>query len=816
MSLRIFGLETEYALSAFDADGARLSPVAAAANLVRLAGETLPHLPGKYSQGIFLANGSRLYVDQGGHPELAICEVANPWDACRYILAGDRILADLATELTRRGAGIGSVVLTRCNIGYTPDAPTWGCHESYGHHAAPESVLDQLLPHLVSRVIYTGAGGFNNRSAGLEFLLSPRVAHLEQVVSHGSTSDRGILHTKDESLSANGYHRLHVICGESLCSQTGIWLKSAITALVVALIEAGKVPCGIRLHDPLSAMRAFAANPACTATAADVEGRPWTAIAIQRHILRLIEARLTDSVMPDWAPVACRKLGEVLDRLEEGPAAVAKTLDWAIKLALYREYAARRGVRWDLVERMNLLVRRWESLRQRQPDLPLLTAALLRQAGAASALAKSLRPFLHGSRLRWDDLAAALALREELLELDTRYSQLGEKGIFAALDRAGALDHRVAGVETVEQAVTDPPSVGRARLRGQFVRQFHRQSGNYSCDWTGVWDDERHRYLDLSDPLAVEENWQDIPPPSPRNVRPRRPQQPPSLAAAQEQAEAGRFGEAYATLQALCGDRETLDAESLVRLCRLCSALRARLGIESAAAGLENLADEHGGTFWWIVDHVAVHRCGGLAPSPEMAAWVDQAVEFQSQHRDCNRGKVARFEEHYGYFLMTEGRLREARGVLERLFDSGAAFWNTPLYHRAMAVLGKVYRRQGDRDRAITLVERAAAAQATPAPPRQPDRPLVHLPGQAAEGTVVGHGDPSPGAEDPGGMREPARQGAYRAAPGPVGSLFRGRGCRSLPFPGAKRGGAGSQRLPAGGQGPSRLGRVEQRESPPG
>jgi len=55
---------------------------------------------------------------------------------------------------------------------------------------------------------------------GLRFTLSPRVRFLEREVSNNSTRDRGIFHTKDETLAADGYHRLHIICGESLCSET--------------------------------------------------------------------------------------------------------------------------------------------------------------------------------------------------------------------------------------------------------------------------------------------------------------------------------------------------------------------------------------------------------------------------------------------------------------------------------------------------------------------------------------------------------------------------------------------------------------------
>lgn len=92
----------------------------------------------------------------------------------------------------------------------------------------------------LSRIVYTGAGGFNSRfRQGLQFTLSPRVWHLVRGVSEGSTEARGIFHTKDESLSAEGYHRLHILCGESVCSETAAWLKVGATALVVALIDAG-------------------------------------------------------------------------------------------------------------------------------------------------------------------------------------------------------------------------------------------------------------------------------------------------------------------------------------------------------------------------------------------------------------------------------------------------------------------------------------------------------------------------------------------------------------------------------------------------
>ena len=89
---------------------------------------------------------------------------------------------------------------------------------------------------MVSRLIYTGAGGFDATSSGIRFVLSPRVPHLAAEVSELSTLSRGVLHTKNESLSSAGYNRLHLLCSESLFSEWAIFLRVGVTAIVVAMI----------------------------------------------------------------------------------------------------------------------------------------------------------------------------------------------------------------------------------------------------------------------------------------------------------------------------------------------------------------------------------------------------------------------------------------------------------------------------------------------------------------------------------------------------------------------------------------------------
>ena len=67
-------------------------------------------------------------------------------------------------------------------------------------------------------------------------------------------------------LLGKGYHRLHVLCGESLCSHLASWLKVGTTALIVALADAGLcASTGRALRMPLKAFRTFAADPTCSA-----------------------------------------------------------------------------------------------------------------------------------------------------------------------------------------------------------------------------------------------------------------------------------------------------------------------------------------------------------------------------------------------------------------------------------------------------------------------------------------------------------------------------------------------------------------------
>ncbi len=509
----LLGVETEYAITGMREQQA-VDREMIVRRLLQLARSTLPHLRDGSSSGVFLVNAARLYIDCGLHVEYAGPECLNPWDAVRYVEAGHRTLLELIQKFARGRRGEEETACFRINVDYSGSGSTWGCHESHLTRIPPEDLPPHLIPHLVSRIIYTGAGGFQPLSGGLRFTLSPRASHMERTLSSDSTGSRGIFHTKDEPL-CTGYHRLHVLCGESLCSQLAMFVKFGATSLVVAMAEAGLNPGkDVQLAAPLEALRVVAGDPTCKKTVR-VKGSPgMTAIDIQRHYLALAEAHIDEPFMPPWARAVCERWRRVLDLLESGPGAVSGVLDWGMKLALYAHHASTRGLNWDrlplwaeVIDRHRHAVDLPPGDGQIPPDL-----ALGPETPSPGAVPE-LDALLERKGLGWDEFRRVQEFRAEFLELDTRFGQLGPRGVFTMLDDAGVLDHRVPGVDNIEHAMWNPPSTGRAKLRGAVVRRVAGDlEGDWFCDWQRIYSNKHARLLDLSDPFAHAEAWHDAPP----------------------------------------------------------------------------------------------------------------------------------------------------------------------------------------------------------------------------------------------------------------------------------------------------------------
>ena len=144
--------------------------------------------------------------------------------------AGERILEQLlaSAEQRLREEGIrGVIYLFKNNTDSAGNS--YGCHENYltsrrddfGHYA------EVLIPFLVSRQIYAGAGKVLQTARGAMFCISQRAEHIWEGVSVGHHPLAGpIINTRDEPhADAERYRRLHVIVGDSNMSEYATFLK---------------------------------------------------------------------------------------------------------------------------------------------------------------------------------------------------------------------------------------------------------------------------------------------------------------------------------------------------------------------------------------------------------------------------------------------------------------------------------------------------------------------------------------------------------------------------------------------------------------
>ena len=504
----LFGLETEYGLVAAGPTPSAEDNLLAAGTLLSAIRRVVPALNADRGAGIFLANGARAYVD-AHHLEYATPEVTDPWEAVRYTLAGDRLI-ERAIEQWIHSSDEERPRAFKGNVDYV-GRQTWGSHESFLHRRHPREVSAQLMPHLVSRIVYTGAGGFDPFAPGVTFAVSPRALFMEYPESSSSMENRGIVHTKDEPLASGACRRLHLICGESLCSEKSMWLKSATTVLVIAMIDGGLEPAaGLALADPVGAFHGFARDPACTVEVRLSSGAAATALEMQRRTLALAEAHADAPFMPDWTRAACREWRATLDELARDPRSTATSLDWGIKRALFERVLARHGSNWELAAAWtDALKAVWAAMRpERPPAEPPDPETLLEPVEAAQARMAGAEAICRRRGLTWSELPRFVALRRALFECDMRFGELGERGLFTDLDGAGVLSHRVAGIGDVSSAVTHPPATTRARVRGKAVRELAANPLDYTCDWHCVVSARANTWLDLNEPFETEARWQ--------------------------------------------------------------------------------------------------------------------------------------------------------------------------------------------------------------------------------------------------------------------------------------------------------------------
>ena len=447
MERRIFGIETEFGITAVTDGQRRLTPDEVARYLFRKV------VTWGRSSNVFLPNGSRLYLDVGSHPEYATAECDDLRTLVAHDRAGERIVQDLVDDAQARMAEdeiSGDIFVFKNNVDSAGNS--YGCHENFLVARTDDfgAVTDGLLPFLITRQLIAGTGKLMAGTRGTRFSVSQRADHIWEGVSSATTRSRPIINTRDEPhADAEHYRRMHVIVGDSTMTETTTLLKLGSAHLVLRMLEDGVALPDMTLENPIRAIRDISLDRTGRTPVALADGRRMSALEIQgEYLTRAQEYAEREGIHDDLTRQVLDLWERTLRAVESDDLALVGTeIDWVIKYRLLDAYAARHGL-----------------------DL--------------------------------DDA--------RLAQLDLAYHDIDPaRGVHHVLQRAGRIA-RVVTDEEIAEAVTTPPQTTRAKLRGDFVRAAREHSRDVTVDWVHLKvNDEAQRTVLCKDPFrSVDERVQ--------------------------------------------------------------------------------------------------------------------------------------------------------------------------------------------------------------------------------------------------------------------------------------------------------------------
>ncbi len=359
MKERIFGTECEYApVYQSKKNRSRFRPLHGEALLDHIKGlssllfSSLA-LKGYPMAGEFMGNGGRLYVDRGGHPEYATPECRCVKDLVAYEKAGDRIMQELAARTNAETAareGAQTLHVFKNNVDFYGN--TYGGHENYLITPRAAEGIKNIIPFLVTRQIFAGAGRIlTRREAGTpSFQISQRAEFIEQTFSDRATRVRGIINTRKREIYAREQNRrLHLIVGDSNMSEFAIGLKIGTTALVLRLLDEGELDDMCGLPSPVQTLKDISRDWNSGFQMAGRSGR-YTALDVQSIYLdkvrRFFSSRTPTSDEADalglWENIL-QGLSELQIsgrnwQLEDDPRELRRKVDWIRKLWVLNRY----------------------------------------------------------------------------------------------------------------------------------------------------------------------------------------------------------------------------------------------------------------------------------------------------------------------------------------------------------------------------------------------------------------------------------------------------------------------------------------------
>jgi proteasome accessory factor A len=439
---RIYGIENEFGVTCTLDGQRRLSPDEVARYLFRKV------VDWGRSSNVFLVNGARLYLDVGSHPEYATPECDSVHDVVTHEKAGERILEQLisSAEERLREEGInGKVFLFKNNTDSAGNS--YGCHENYLTTRRDDGAeyAETLIPFLVSRQIYTGAGKVLQAARGAMYCISQRAEHIWEGVSSATTRSRPIINSRDEPhADAERFRRLHVIVGDSNMSEYTTFLKMGACGILLRMLEEPNVILrDMTLENPIRAIREISHDPTCRRTVRLANGREMTALDMQTEFL---ERALRFAEHRDMSPEETKVLEmwqHCLEGIARDPMDLVAECDWVAKRHLIDGYMGRH-------------------------NLPL------------------------------SDPAVAL--------VDLQYHDVDRRrGLFYRMQDRGLM-RRTTTDAAVEEAMANAPTSTRARLRGEFIKRAKERKRDYTVDWVHLkLNDQAQRTVLCKDPFRSQD-----------------------------------------------------------------------------------------------------------------------------------------------------------------------------------------------------------------------------------------------------------------------------------------------------------------------
>jgi len=434
------GLETEYGVTCVVDGQRRLSPDEVARYLFRKV------VVWGRSSNVFLPNGGRLYLDVGSHPEYATAECDNLSDLIKQDQAGDRIVEELAVsaEIRLNAEGIkGQIHLFKNNMDAAGNS--YGCHENFSVSRKKnfEEVTESIIPFLITRQIFCGAGKWISSSKGANFQISQRAEHMWESVSSATTRSRPIINTRDEPhADPDEYRRLHIIVGDSNMSETTTVLKVATTELMLRAAELGLLKDKFTIENPIRTIREISNDLKFRNSFRLSSGREITALQMQNEMYNIVLSMpgLDEILEKPFYRYALNLWRRSLDALEsEDYALVDMELDWMIKRKFMNSYKEKHQLN-DMDSRLILLDISYHNIRK-------------------------------------------------------------DRGLFYILEKSGMAKTLITNND-VNSAMENPPETTRAALRGRFIKVAQEKKRDFTVDWVNLKiNDQQQSSIACKDPF---------------------------------------------------------------------------------------------------------------------------------------------------------------------------------------------------------------------------------------------------------------------------------------------------------------------------